>query len=126
MFELDWSNQHKRDGKPNHIGSSAANCLVPKALTVDPDNPRGKRSRSKRFRCKPHGEWNTYNAVCVDGNAELVRTFPIDFQLFSGLEFLQNAGDFRRRESIIRCTVPFKRLLDIRMPDIGFGVQGIE
>jgi len=26
---------------------------------------------SKELRCKPHGEWNTYDVVCVDGTVKL-------------------------------------------------------
>src|SRR5690606_37507638 len=57
MLELDWINQHKRDGKPNHVGYISGELFGANGLTGDPDNPRGRRSMSKELRCKPHGEW---------------------------------------------------------------------
>ncbi len=71
MLELDWINQHKRGGKPNHIGYISGELFGANGLTGDPDNPRGSRSMSKELRCKPHGEWNTYDVVCVDGTVKL-------------------------------------------------------
>lgn len=71
MLELDWINQHKRDGKPNHIGYISGELFGANGLTGDPDNPRGRRSMSIELRCKPHGEWNTYDVVCVDGTVKL-------------------------------------------------------
>lgn len=71
MLELDWINQHKRDGKPNHIGYISGELFGANGLTGDPDNPRGRRSMSKELRCKPHGEWNKYDVVCVDGTVKL-------------------------------------------------------
>ena len=71
MLELDWINQHKRNGKPNHIGYISGELFGANGLTGDPDNPRGNRSMSKELRCKPHGEWNIYDVVCVDGTVKL-------------------------------------------------------
>lgn len=72
MLELDWINQHKkRDGSPNHIGYISGELFGAGGLTATPDNPRGSRSMSKELRCKPHGEWNTYDVVCVDGTVKL-------------------------------------------------------
>jgi hypothetical protein len=68
MLELDWIHQHKtKDGKPNHEGYISGELFGANGLTGDPDNPRGRRSMSRELRCKPHGEWNTYDVVCVDG-----------------------------------------------------------
>jgi hypothetical protein len=36
-----------------------------------PDNPRGERSMSVENRCKPRGEWNTYDVVAIDGVIKL-------------------------------------------------------
>jgi Domain of Unknown Function (DUF1080) len=36
-----------------------------------PDNPRGERSKSVENRCKPRGEWNTYDVVAIDGVIKL-------------------------------------------------------
>jgi len=71
MLELDWINQHKRKGKPNHIGYISGELFGANGLTGVPDNPRGQRSMSPELRCKPHGEWNSYDVVCVDGTVKL-------------------------------------------------------
>lgn len=72
MLELDWINQNpKKDGKPNHPGYISGELFGANGLTCIPDNPRGKRSMATEFRCKPHGEWNTYDVVCVDGVVKL-------------------------------------------------------
>jgi len=71
MLELDWIHQHPRNGKPNHIGYISGELFGANGLTGEPDNPRGSRSMSKELRCKPHGEWNTYDVVCVDGTVKL-------------------------------------------------------
>ena len=72
MLELDWINQHpKKDGTPNHPGYISGELFGANGVTCIPDNPRGSRSMSTEFRCKPHGEWNTYVVVCVDGVVKL-------------------------------------------------------
>lgn len=72
MLELDWINQHKlKDGSPNHIGYISGELFGANGLTGTPDNPRGRRSMSYELRCKPHGEWNVYDVVCVDGVVKL-------------------------------------------------------
>jgi hypothetical protein len=71
MLELDWINQHPRDGKPNHPGYISGELFGANGLTAEPDNPRGRRSMSHEFRCKPHGEWNAYDVICVDGVIKL-------------------------------------------------------
>jgi hypothetical protein len=71
MLELDWINQHPKDGKPNHEGYISGELFGANGLTANPENPRGRRSMSKELRCKPHGEWNTYDVVCIDGSIKL-------------------------------------------------------
>ncbi len=71
MLELDWVNLHKRDGKPNHIGYVSGELFGAGGLKATPDNPRGSRSMSRELRCKGKGEWNVYDAVCVDGTVKL-------------------------------------------------------
>jgi hypothetical protein len=72
MLELDWINQHPlKDGKPNHAGFISGELFGANGLTCIPDNPRGSRSMSTEFRCKPQGEWNKYVVVCVDGVVKL-------------------------------------------------------
>jgi len=72
MLELDWINRHpKKDGSPNHPGYISGELFGANGLTCVPDNPRGSRSMSTEFRCKPHGEWNSYDVVCIDGTVKL-------------------------------------------------------
>jgi hypothetical protein len=40
-------------------------------VTIDPDNPRGVRSKSIENRVLGTGEWNTYDVVAVDGVVKL-------------------------------------------------------
>ena len=71
MLELDWVNIHQKDGKPNHIGYISGELFGAGGLKATPDNPRGSRSMSLELRCKGKGEWNVYDAVCVDGTIKL-------------------------------------------------------
>ena len=71
MLELDWVNQHKVNGKPNHIGYISGELFGAGGLRATPDNPRGSRSMSLELRCKGKGEWNVYDVVCVDGTVKL-------------------------------------------------------
>ena len=72
MLELDWINQHKnKNGEPAPIGYISGELFGANGLTGVPDNPRGSRSMSVELRCKGHGEWNTYDVVCVDGTVKL-------------------------------------------------------
>lgn len=70
MLELDFVNQAK-DGKPRDIAYVHGELFGAGGLTVMPDNPRGTRSKSIENRCKGKGEWNVYDAVCVDGVVKL-------------------------------------------------------
>lgn len=71
MLELDWVNQHVRDGKKPPIAYVHGELFGVGGVEVVPDNPRGKRSKSIENRCKGKGEWNTYDVVCVDGTIKL-------------------------------------------------------
>ena len=71
MLELDWVNQHKRDGKLPPIAYVHGELFGVGGLKTTPDNPRGRRSKSIENRCKGKGEWNTYDVVCVDGVIKL-------------------------------------------------------
>jgi hypothetical protein len=72
MLELDWVNQHRlKNGEPNDIGYISGELFGANGLTATPDNPRGRRSKSKELRCKGKGEWNVYDVVCVDGTVKL-------------------------------------------------------
>ena len=72
MLELEWVNLHKKDdGTLPPIAYVHGELFGANGLTVDPDNPRGSRSQSIENRCKGKGQWNVYDAVCVDGVVKL-------------------------------------------------------
>lgn len=72
MLELEWPMLNRdKDGTPRHQGYVSGELFGANGLTVTPDNPRGSRSMSFEMRCKPKGEWNTYDVVCVDGVIKL-------------------------------------------------------
>ncbi|MBA4019940.1 MAG: DUF1080 domain-containing protein [Pirellula sp.] len=72
MLELDWVKLHKqKDGTEQPIAFVHGELFGANGLTTIPDNPRGTRSRSIENRCKPRGEWNEYDVVCVDGTVKL-------------------------------------------------------
>ncbi|MBT8045292.1 MAG: DUF1080 domain-containing protein [Verrucomicrobiae bacterium] len=73
MLELDWPKIHadKRTGKPRPIEFVHGEVWGIKGLHTTPDNPRGVRSSSIENRCKPRGQWNVYDVVCVDGVIKL-------------------------------------------------------
>ncbi len=71
MLELDWVNQHIKDGVKPPIAYVHGELFGVGGVETVPDNPRGKRSKSIENRCKGKGEWNTYDVVCVDGTIKL-------------------------------------------------------
>jgi hypothetical protein len=71
MLELDWPNLHKRDGVTPDIAYVHGELFGVGGVKTEPDNPRGPRSKSIENRCKPRGEWNTYDVVAVDGVIKL-------------------------------------------------------
>ena len=71
MLELDWVNLNKRDGVTPPIAYVEGELFGVGGVETVPDNPRGTRSKSLEGRCKPKGEWNTYDVVCVDGTVKL-------------------------------------------------------
>jgi hypothetical protein len=71
MLELDWVNLHKVNGQPAPIAYVHGELFGVGGVETTPDNPRGPRSKSIENRCKPKGEWNTYDVVCVDGVIKL-------------------------------------------------------
>ena len=66
MLELNYSKMHNR-----HPGYVSGELFGANGLTVVPDNPRGPRSMSLEYHCKPAGEWNKYVVVAVDGTVKL-------------------------------------------------------
>jgi 3-keto-disaccharide hydrolase len=71
MLELDWVNQHIRDGVKPPVAYVSGELFPVGGVTAVPDNPRGPRSKSLELRCKGVGEWNTYDIVAVDGTVKL-------------------------------------------------------
>jgi hypothetical protein len=71
MLELDWVNQHKRNGELPPIAYVHGELFGAGGMTATPDNPRGRRSKSLENRCKGKGEWNKYVVVAVDGTVKL-------------------------------------------------------
>lgn len=72
MLELDWVNQHKKpDGELPPMAYVHGELFGVGGVETVPDNPRGTRSKSIENRCKPRGEWNTYDVVAVDGVVKL-------------------------------------------------------
>jgi hypothetical protein len=71
MLELDWVNLNKVNGEPAPIAYVHGELFGVGGVHTVPDNPRGERSKSIENRCKPRGEWNVYDVVCVDGVIKL-------------------------------------------------------
>jgi len=71
MLELDWVNQHIRNGEKPPVAYVHGELFGVGGVEVVPDNPRGKRSKSVENRCKGSGKWNTYDVACVDGTIKL-------------------------------------------------------
>jgi hypothetical protein len=71
MLELDWVNLNTRNGKTPPIAYVHGELFGVGGVKINPDNPRGERSKSIENRCKPKGEWNTYDVICVDGVIKL-------------------------------------------------------
>ncbi len=71
MLELDWVNQHKKNGEIPPIAYVHGELFGAGKTETVPDNPRGERSKSIENRCLGVGEWNKYTVVCVDGTVKL-------------------------------------------------------
>lgn len=71
MLELEWPNLHQRDGRIPPVAYVHGELFGVGGVKTVPDNPRGERSMSVENRCKPRGEWNTYEVVAVDGAIKL-------------------------------------------------------
>ncbi len=72
MLELQWPLLHRdKNGVPRTFDYVHGELFGANGLTTVPDNPRGRRSKSIERRCKPAGQWNYYDVVCVDGVVKL-------------------------------------------------------
>jgi hypothetical protein len=71
MLELSWPELHKRNGVTPPVAYVHGELFGVNGVKTTPDNLRGERSMSIENRCKPRGEWNTYEVVAVDGVIKL-------------------------------------------------------
>lgn len=71
MLELDWVNLNMRNGEKPPIAYVHGELFGVGGVKIIPDNPRGERSKSVENRCLGKGEWNVYEAICVDGTIKL-------------------------------------------------------
>ena len=71
MLDLEWVRLNTRDGVEPPIAYVHGELFGVGGVELTPENPRGKRSKSKENRVLGKKEWNTYDIVCVDGNIKL-------------------------------------------------------
>jgi hypothetical protein len=71
MLELDWPKLHVKNGVTPPDAYVHGELFGVNGVKIVPDNPRGERSMSIENRCKPRGEWNTYDVVAVDGTMKM-------------------------------------------------------
>ena len=71
MLDLDWVKLNTRDGVEPPIAYVHGELFGVGGVEIEPDNPRGTRSKSIENRVKGHGQWNTYHVVAVDGTVKL-------------------------------------------------------
>lgn len=71
MLDLEWVKLNTRDGVEPPIAYVHGELFGVGAVEITPENPRGKRSKSRENRVLGKKEWNTYDIVCVDGNIKL-------------------------------------------------------
>src|SRR5947207_6797319 len=71
MLELDWPKLNTKNGVVPPIAYVHGELFGVGQVKTVPDNPCGDRSMSIENRCKPRGEWNTYDVVAVDGVLKL-------------------------------------------------------
>ncbi len=71
MLELDWPKLNTKNGVTPPLAYVHGELFGVGHVKTTPDNPRGERSMSIENRCKPRGEWNTYDVVAVDGVLKL-------------------------------------------------------
>lgn len=71
MLDLEWVKLNTRDGVEPPIAYVHGEIFGVGEVEITPENPRGKRSKSRENRVLGKTEWNTYDIVCVDGNIKL-------------------------------------------------------
>lgn len=71
MLDLEWIKLNTRDGVEPPVAYVHGELFGVGGVEITPENPRGKRSKSRENRVKGAKEWNSYEIVCVDGNIKL-------------------------------------------------------
>lgn len=71
MLDLEWVKLNTRDGKEPPVAYVHGELFGVGGVEITPENPRGKRSKSRENRVLGKKKWNTYDVVCVDGNIKL-------------------------------------------------------
>lgn len=71
MLELEWPFIHAVKGVPRPLAYVHGELFGAGGMTANPENPRGRRSKSWENRCLPKGQWNRYVVVAVDGTVKL-------------------------------------------------------
>ncbi len=71
MLELDWPKLNVRNGVMPTDDYVHGELFGVGGVQIEPDNPRGPRSKSIEKRALGRGNWNTYDLVAVDGVAKL-------------------------------------------------------
>ncbi len=71
MLDLEWVKLNTRDGVEPPVAYVHGELFGVGGVEIVPENPRGKRSKSRENRVLGKKEWNTYDVVCVDGNIKL-------------------------------------------------------
>lgn len=71
MLDLEWVKLNTRDGKEPPAAYVHGELFGVGGVEITPENPRGKRSKSRENRVLGKKKWNSYDVVCVDGNIKL-------------------------------------------------------
>jgi hypothetical protein len=71
MLDLEWVKLNTRDGVEPPVAYVHGELFGVGGVEITPENPRGKRSKSRENRVLGKKKWNTYDVVCVDGNIKL-------------------------------------------------------
>jgi hypothetical protein len=71
MLDLEWVKLNTRDGKEPPVAYVHGELFGVGGVEITPENPRGKRSKSRENRVLGKKKWTTYDVVCVDGNIKL-------------------------------------------------------
>lgn len=71
MLDLEWVKLNTRDGVEPPVAYVHGELFGVGGVEIEPENPRGKRSKSRENRVLGKKQWNTYDVVCVDGNIKL-------------------------------------------------------